>query len=666
MGVSGVTSNPSGIDDAGLISQLVYLQYETTVTPVQDKLEAYQTEVSAYSTVKSDITSLKTAADALNESDDFSEYKSSSTDEDVATIEGDSGADEGDYTVQIYHLGTAEKLGSTDGLITSTSETLSDLGISSGTININGTDISIDSSSSVKEMCTKINNATDSNDNSLGVKATLLKISASNYRMVLTATKTDTSTATEDYSNTVTYSDTSGSILQSMGFITDASGSKDYTTQQLSSTDNVQSAAANIVSGDTVSFTGTDHDGNTISYSKTTTGAMTDSQFLSAIEDAYKGMVTASFDSGGKLVITDNISGESDLSFSLTSAGSTAVSSKMTTVTSGTQGANVLTAGSNAYFSVDGLDMSAAGNEVKDFIPNTTIKLLSTSYDTDISLSLTANDDAIASKIQTFVDAYNTLYDYITKETKYADPNDSTTSDGDLAGDETAKSILDQITNIFQKQFNTGSNYETLASIGITTDSSTGDLSLDKDTLDTALSNDFTGVMNLFVTTGTSSDSSTTYGKSSSSTSSGDYTIKIGSDGTYSICLTNLIGTSDESWSTGTRSGDIVSFSDGSADGLMITSPDNSSLYGTDITFSYSRGCSDSLIDTCDSTTESYDGTIANHLDYLNKLESDANDRITTLTASCDAYKERLTKQYSAMETMILKLQTAKSTISSL
>jgi flagellar hook-associated protein 2 len=661
MGVSGVTSNPSGIDDAGLISQLVYLQYATTVTPVEDKLEAYETCVSAYSTIKSDVAALQTALDDLNESDDFAEFTADTTDDDIATIEGDSGADEGEYTVSVYHLGTAEKLASTDGLITSKTETLSSLGISDGTITINGTEITIDADDTVKELISKINNATDSNDNSLGVSATILQISSGNYRLVLTAAESDSDDV--DYSNTVTYS---GDALVTLGIISDTTGTKDITTQVLSSTDDVESAVAGIVSGDTVSFTGTDHDGNTISYSKTTTGTMTDSQFLSAIEDAYKGMVTATFDSDGKLVITDNLSGESDLSFSLTSVGSTTVSSKMTTVTSGTQGDNVLTTGTNAYFSVDGLDMNSASNDVEDFIENTTIHLLSTDYGEDVTLSLKENDDAIATKIQSIVDAYNTLYDYITTETDYADPDDSDSEDGDLAGDSTAKSILDQIKNIFQKQFNTGSNYTTLASIGITTDSETGKLSLDKDDLADALDDDSQAVIDLFVTAGTSSNSSTAYGKSSSSTSSGDYTIKIGSDGTYSICLTNLIGTSDESWSTGTRSGDIVSFSDGSADGLMITSPDNSSLYGTDITFSYTRGFSDMLDDLCDSLTQSYDGTIATHVTYLQKLESDCEDRITTLEDSCDAYKERLTKQYAAMETMILKLQTASSAIDSL
>jgi flagellar hook-associated protein 2 len=659
MGVSGVSSNPSGIDDAGLISQLVYLQYATTVTPVEEKLEAYETCVSAYSTIKSDVAALQTALDDLNESDDFAEFTADSTDEDIATIEGDSGADEGEYTVSVYHLGTAEKLASTDGLITSKTETLSSLGISDGTITINGTEITIDADDTVKELVSKINSATDSNDNSLGVSATILQISSGNYRLVLTAAESDSDDV--DYSNTVTYS---GDALVTLGIISDTTGTKDITTQVLSSTDDVESALAATTSGQTVSFTGTDHDGNDISYSITLTENMTSDDFLSEVEDAYKGMVTASFDSDGKLVITDNLSGESELSFSLTSIGGTSYS--ISTVTSGTQGDNVLTTGTNAYFSVDGLDMNSASNDVEDFIENTTIHLLSTDYDEDVTLSLTEDDDAIATKIQAIVDAYNTLYDYITTETEYADPDDSDSEDGDLAGDSTAKSILNQIKNIFQKQFNTGSNYTTLASIGITTDSETGKLSLDSDDLADALDADSQAVIDLFVTAGTSSDSSTIYGKSSSSTTSGDYTIKIGSDGTYSICLTDLIGTSDESWSTGTRSGDIVKFTDGDAEGLMITSADDSTTYGTEFTFKYTRGFSDTLDDLCDSLTQSYDGTIATHVTYLQKLESDCEDRITTLEDSCDAYKERLTKQYAAMETMILKIQTASSAIDSL
>jgi hypothetical protein len=73
--------------------------------------------------------------------------------------------------------------------------------------------------------------------------------------------------------------------------------------------------SANIADGDVITFSGTNHNGTSVSGSYSITSAATDSVqgLLSAIETAYGNDVTAAINASGKIVITDKTTGKSDL-----------------------------------------------------------------------------------------------------------------------------------------------------------------------------------------------------------------------------------------------------------------------------------------------------------------------------------------------------------------
>lgn len=77
---------------------------------------------------------------------------------------------------------------------------------------------------------------------------------------------------------------------------------------------------ANVSAGDTITITGTDHNGDQIyaafTISDPNTTAVAD--LLTAIENAFGGEVTAAIDSNGRLVLIDNTPGTSQLSLTLT------------------------------------------------------------------------------------------------------------------------------------------------------------------------------------------------------------------------------------------------------------------------------------------------------------------------------------------------------------
>ena len=73
--------------------------------------------------------------------------------------------------------------------------------------------------------------------------------------------------------------------------------------------------SANLVNGDTISFTGTSHNGTSITGSYRINNIATDSVqgLLSAVEKAYSNQVTAVIDASGRIVVTDKTSGTSSV-----------------------------------------------------------------------------------------------------------------------------------------------------------------------------------------------------------------------------------------------------------------------------------------------------------------------------------------------------------------
>ena len=163
-------------------------------------------------------------------------------------------------------------------------------------------------------------------------------------------------------------------------------------------------------------------------------------------------------------------------------------------------------AASDASFSVAGVPYTSGSNDVSDAISGVTLNLLGvtgtgtgtgtgTSGTVPSSVNVTVGSDTstVETNIQSFVTAYNTLQTALASLGSY----DSTTGTaGQLLGNPVLTGIESQIQNALYSQVG-ASNYNTLASIGITTNSD-GSLSVNSATLESALSTNFADVSQLF------------------------------------------------------------------------------------------------------------------------------------------------------------------------
>jgi flagellar hook-associated protein 2 len=106
---------------------------------------------------------------------------------------------------------------------------------------------------------------------------------------------------------------------------------------------------SSLVDGNSISFSGTARDGSSVSgsYAITSTATETIQGLLTEIESAFNNDVTASIDVNGRLVLTDNDEGSSDLSFSLDAAGAAIFGTVLTTNTDGQEGRYAMTIGAS-------------------------------------------------------------------------------------------------------------------------------------------------------------------------------------------------------------------------------------------------------------------------------------------------------------------------------
>ena len=159
--------------------------------------------------------------------------------------------------------------------------------------------------------------------------------------------------------------------------------------------------------------------------------------------------------------------------------------------------------GSNAA-GASPLVVSSATNELKDAISGVTLNLKAVTTDTTgpVTIRTGLNTDGIKKKIQSFIDAYNDVKDFIDEQNKF---NADTKEAGVLLGDLTLMTIQSRLSRLVsQPVAGLDNTINTLSSIGIRIGTE-GKLSIrDSARLTDALEDDFQAVLKLFVDGGSS------------------------------------------------------------------------------------------------------------------------------------------------------------------
>lgn len=157
--------------------------------------------------------------------------------------------------------------------------------------------------------------------------------------------------------------------------------------------------------------------------------------------------------------------------------------------------AHQLTAAAQAHITVNGVDVYRSSNSITDVVPGVTLDLHAADAARHVTVTVATDADETAKKVQSFVDAYNKIVDFVDEQNQLGENG---TAKNPLFGDATLRSIRSSLRSIVGGTVATGnSRYSLLAQIGITSDRD-GHLTFARPRFDAALVDDEQAVAGLF------------------------------------------------------------------------------------------------------------------------------------------------------------------------
>ncbi|MDR2594243.1 MAG: flagellar filament capping protein FliD [Fibromonadaceae bacterium] len=579
MPVMSVGGLASGLDTNNIIAQLTALE-QAKVTREVKKKENAQSTLDKFKELETKLLSLQTKAKGLELPKDFNLFKSTSNYEDYATVSGGEGATAGSYELVVKQLATTLKVASNSysavnksmfdlGLMAKDAEpitvTLSTSKAAQKTDPRKTVDIVINSSDTLKDIVNKINAAEGT-----GVKASIMSMSNGDNRIVLTAVDSGTDGfSIEEKGGTnlfadlgfVSYSDqkaTSGSAFTVIGGgpATEATTFKELNTvlnrNNLDPGDKIGIyLPANDGSGSPGWVTFDLFDGTRSRTIKEVLDEINDTLASSTVNASFR----AELSNSGEIVIVGNLAGDQNFNSNddLSSGDPNLVASERTyktylqevkiqlgTFKTNGDGSeeidvikkdmgtlanhsvfkedNIITAGQNAFYTVDGMSITSQSNDDDKTISGTTFTLKKADPDKVIKVSLESDLSGLADKISEFVEEFNELLKFIDENAKAevvekADESGKKTSTrvvGPFTGDSGISGLRESLRSMFSGVINELTNsidngystvYSSASRVGILA-TKEGYYEVDKEKLTKALNADFEGVRKLFTSGG--------------------------------------------------------------------------------------------------------------------------------------------------------------------
>ncbi len=437
------------------------------------------------------------------------------------------------------------------------------------------------------------------------------------------------------------------------------SGTKGITKETYESNTNMATSFSSLAAGGKISIAGTDANGKSVTTTYVRGATDTATDFTKFIESSFNGTVTASIDATtGKLKVEDKNGGNS--LFSVTDMAVEGTSNAFSRTVTGYKGANVLSVGRDAYFSVDNINISSSTNKASGVAQGVSFDLKSVKYDAPTTVNITRDISGLAKKVDDLINSYNAVSRYVASSTKYVAADDKSGTSGVLVGDMTAKTVNSKVRGVFMDSFNVTGNetFTSLAQLGIKTNTTNGQYELDRTKFEAALEQNFDEVVKLFVDEGYTDNANVMFGSKSKDTAEGVYDI-IESGGSYSLNLRDKDGNPSATSYLGIRNGDVVSFDDGPAKGLYLTAPAGSGPAKV----TYSKGLAGRLSDLIKTVTDADSGTLATRKKSMQTQIKNYTTMAEKMEKRVNAYTERMTKQFAAMEQTMSTLKSQQNSM---
>ncbi len=660
----------SGIDTSKLIQQLMAVE-QRTLNIYQQRLSGWEDKKDALSDLESKLTALRSTAAALSDAEQLRAFNVASSDPDIITAEATNGAFEGNHTVVVNQLATADRWIHTAGL-----EYAEDF-VGAGTFiySYNGKEavITTTDTTTLEDLVGLINNDADNP----GVTASLLHYDDA-YHLMLNGND-----AGSDYQVSVNASSTE--VWQADEALTVNTDNAGLSTRIIQLD---QFGEEPLAGGETIEIGGTDRDGVAITpVTIDLTNNTKISHIISEIEDAFGGNVVANFENG-KIIVTDKVSGASSLSVTLTynANGSSATLDlpAMAVLTEGGSTTASLTGFASADFErsqtaqdsqikVDGYPsgeddwISRSSNTIDDVLSGVTLHLHDVTGSTGEQLTLTRDVESVKEKLNAMVNAYNAAVIFLKEKTGY---NDVLKTAGVLMGDYVVSTIKNQLlTPLVARTSGFVTDVDSFlmpGQIGLQLDGD-GTLSLDTNAFDKAIGEDYMGVLAIIGADKTgSSDSNTVrfYGASDTYTTAGTYNVQVTVAG-GEITAAQIKMSDDSTWRDATFSSNIVTGNSSfNSDGDPIYA-ENGLQLGVDlsqdgtftVTVRVKQGFAGVLNDSLDRMLKASTGSINIDQKGIDDMIEGIQDRIDQENDRLDRKQQQLINRFARLESTLALLQ---------
>ena len=306
----------------------------------------------------------------------------------------------------------------------------------------------------------------------------------------------------------------------------------------------------------------------------------------------------------------------------------------------------------DAIVRMDGVDVTRASNTVDDLIDGVTLTLVSAAPGETVSLTANRPTAAIKQAVSDFVSAYNEMKGQIDTASAVSVANsDGTTSQGPLYGNSAVRTMQTQLSRLTSTILNTSGGPQTLADIGVSTNRD-GTLSLDDSVLTKALNSYPDAVEAMFNPTQHASNPLIRITSAIGAVKPGTYT------------LANIVAATGSASASGTIDGtalvstgqQLYASVSSKASGLVIEPQGNVAS----ATVTIDLGLGGALQAIRDSLRAS-GGVLDSLSTQLNDTKTDLADQQTTLSQQQSDYEDRLTTQFSTMNTRVASFSAIKS-----
>lgn len=324
-----------------------------------------------------------------------------------------------------------------------------------------------------------------------------------------------------------------------------------------------------------------------------------------------------------------------------------------TTITGGLRATALGSAGTQASFMVNGIQMTRQSNVVSDVVDGVTFTLKQGGQTGTTTLTVAQDRTAATTGMQDVISKFNIIVKAYAEASATTKNADGSANPAALAGEPASRAVITQL-----KQVLTGASpglpesaaYQRLSSIGIRTNSD-GTLSLDTTAFQQALDKDPANVRKLFTFGGDSSNSAVSVRSGTSATTTGSVN--------FSIDTLDAQGNG-----TGTLNGVALTVTKGVANGTGSLAGLSLSVTGTGTgTLTLSRGAGQSIIDLISSVSATGSGTFASAIKDIQTQNKRLDLQLNEAQAMLDRRREVLKRQFSKMEVLVAQM---RSTVGSL